>query len=122
MEFGIEYQNNCWRNRGHYRGTRQNFKVKVYKLIIPSGFCVMPYVIVKLDSWNFESKYKNADPVFSPFTFILLEQFTVIPFEPAIFKWGVSDWFKSYAYQITWLNNAWSSSLETFNSFEEFNF
>ena len=38
------------------------------------------------------------------------------------YKWGVSDWFKSYAYQITAFNNAWSSSLETFKSFEELNF
>ena len=119
MEFGIEYQNNCWRNRGHWRGTRQTFKVKVYNLIIPSGFRVMTYVIVMLDSWNFESKWKSRSGFFIIYSHFIE---TVIPFEPSIFKWRVSDWFKSYAYQITWFNNAWSSSLETFNSFEEFNF
>ena len=41
MEFGTEYQNNCWRNRGQSHGIKQTSKIEVYNLIIPSGFLVM---------------------------------------------------------------------------------
>ena len=57
MEFGIEYQNNCWRNRGHCRGTRQTFKVKVYNLINPSAFFVCGSQVLTIKSfWNFDHR------------------------------------------------------------------